>query len=299
MRQCECCGAMLDPQEICDCRREEEETVAVGLRCVTPPVISENLAAITAYVNSALQQLATLDRSKEGCATAKAIRADMRRRFDVLEEQRKAVKAAVMEPYNTAEAAYREKIAAPFHEADRQFKGWIDGYQDEVKRNCREELEGYFQELCQALHIDFVAFDQTGVVVDMATANLKDPKKARNTIHDFLNRVEDDLRTIATVENSADILAEYRKSLSLSAAIAAVNERRKAVEQSARDVEQIRRREAKDAAQRQALYVQAPEIIPEEEELCTATITVTGTIANLRALKAFLDSNGYIYTEED
>lgn len=297
MRKYEHCGAMLDPQEICDCRRDASEEIA--LRCVTPPVISENLTAITAYVGNALSQLATLPRDKEGCATAKALRADLRRRFDALEDQRKAVKKAVMAPYDAAERAYKEKISAPINAADKQFKDWIDGYQNEIKQACQDELQAYFDELCAVMHIDFVTFERTGVVVDMATANLKDPKKARNAIRDFLNRIEEDRRMISTMERAEEIMAEYKLSLSLSAAIATVNDRHKRIAQSAEDLEAAQDRNAKQAEARQALYVEAPEIIPAEEQLYTTTVFVTGTIGQLRALKSFLDGNGYTYTEEE
>jgi hypothetical protein len=260
-------------------------------------VISENLAAIAGYITDTLTQLSFLKRDKEGCATAKAIRADLRRRFDALEDQRKAVKNQVMAPYLAAEAAYKEKISTPFADADKQFKDWIDSYQHEIKQACRQELEDYFHELCDALHIDFVTFDQTGVVVDMATAQQKDPRKARAAIHDFLTRIEEDRQTIATMADAEEILAEYRQSLSLSAAIAAVNDRRSRAGESAAELEQLRQRQSRAADTRQSLYIDAPEIVPPEETYC-ATFTVTGTLAQLRALKAFLDSNQFTYQED-
>lgn len=297
MRECEFCGAALDPQEVCDCRNSTEPQ-EIALRCVTPPVISENLTAITAYVDNALAQLAALPRDKDGCNTAKTLRADLRRRFDALEDQRKAVKSAVMGPYNAAERVYKEKISTPINAADKQFKDWIDSYQNEIKQNCREELQLYFNELCDALHIDFVTFDQTGVVVDMATANLKDPKKARNAIHDFLNRIEDDRRTISTMEHAEEIMAEYRLTLSLSAAIAAVTDRHKRTEQATQDLEEAQQRTAQAEHTRQTLYVEAPEIIPTEEEY-SVTFTVTAPLLKLKALKAYLESNHFTYEEEN
>ena len=297
MRECEHCGAILDPQEVCDCRRPEAQP-SIALQCVSPPVISENIAAITAYIDDTLLQLSALEPTKEGCAAAKALRADLRRHFDALESQRKAVKNAVTEPYLAAEKAYKEKIATPMAVADGQLKDWIDAYQNAVKESCREELQAYFDELCDALHIDFVTFDQTGVVVDMATANLKDPKKARNTIHDFLNRVEEDRRTIAGMEHAAEIMAEYRQSLSLSAAIAAVTDRHKRTEQATQDLEEAQQRTAQAEHTRQALYVEVPEIIPTEEEY-SVTFTVTAPLLKLKALKAYLDSNHYTYEEEN
>lgn len=298
MRQCEYCGATLDPQEVCDCRRNTADT-EIALWHVTPPVISENFTAVTAYIDDTLAQLDTLPRDKEGCATAKSLRADLRRRLEYLEDQRKAAKNTIMEPYNAKEKIYKEKISAPLNAADQKLKIWIDSYQNEIKQNCREELQSYFDELCACLHIDFVTFDQTGVVVDMATANLKDPKRARNTIHDFLNRIEDDRRTISTMEHAEEIMAEYKLSLSLSAAIATVNDRRLRIHQESENLAAARQRNAKDEEARQALYVEAPEIIPVKEELYTIAYAATGTLAQLRVIKAALDSSGCTYKEID
>ena len=296
MRTCDHCGANLDPQEICDCHHAHTEEVS--LRCVSPPVISENLTSITAHIEATLSVLSTLPRDKEGCAAAKAMRADLRHRFDGLENQRKAVKAAVMEPYLAAEAVYKEKISTPFADADKQLKAWVDSYQDEIKAACRQDLQDYFNELCDALQIDFVTFEQTGVTVDMATANLKDPKKARNAIHDFLNRIEEDRTAIASMANAEEIMAEYRQSLSLSVAIAAVNDRLERTQQSHRELEQLRHRQESAAPTRQSLYIEAPEIAPEEEAIFTVAIRITETLPRLRALKAFLDANHYTYEEE-
>lgn len=295
MRTCDRCGAALDPQEICDCY--QEPPAEISLRCVSPPVIAENLASITGYIADTLAHLAALPRDKEGCAAAKSLRADLRRRFASLEEQRKAVKQQVMAPYLAAEAVYKEKISTPFDDADKQLKDWIDSYQDEIKQACRRELEDYFHELCDFLHIDFVTFDRTGVVVDMATAQQKDPRKARAAIHDFLIRIDEDRQTIATMPNAEEILAEYRQSLSLSAAIAAFNDRRSRADESAAELESLRQRQAKAADTRHSLYIDAPEIVPQEETYCV-TFTVTGTIAQLRALKAFLESNQFTFQED-
>lgn len=297
MRTCDHCGATLDPQEICDCYKEPP--TEISLRCVSPPVIAENLASIAACIDNALSQLSALPRDKDGCAIAKALRVDLNRRFDALENQRKAVKADVVAPYKEAESRYKEKISGPFKEADKQLKDWIDSYQNEIKRSCREELQAYFDELCDVLHIDFVTFDQTGVVVDMATAQLKDPRKARAAIHDFLYRIDEDRRTIATMADPEQIMAEYRQSLSLSAAIAAVNERKSRTIQSAAELESLRQREEKTATVRQSLYSEAPEIIPEEDAICTIGLRFAETLPRLRALIAFLDTNHYTYTEEE
>lgn len=286
MRQCNCCGAYLDPQEICDCQRTEDDQTLV---CISPPKIVDNITSVSVYVKGVTDKLVTLPKDKDGCAEAKAMRADLRRKLDAAEDQRKAVKKAVLEPYNAAERKYKEHISGPLQAADQDLKEWIDDYQNGVKQACQQELEEYFDELCGALHIDFVLFADVGVKVDMATANLQDPKKARNTIHDFLNRVEDDLRAISTMEHSAEILAEYKVCKNLPAAIAAVNERLSREQKAAAELEKQKPQEV----QRQAV-LEAPVVILEEKKVkCTFTVTATKT--QLKALKDFMNTEGIVY----
>ena len=299
-RTYEYCGANLDPGEICDCRNEPAAIGAAPeatLRCVSPAVIDENLHSLAVYIQSTLAVVAKLPETKESNIQVKAMRAELRRQFDALENQRKQVKAAVMAPYLAAEKVYREKIADPFKEADAALKNWTDSYQSRIKAACRQELEDYFNELCSALHIDFLSFDQAGVVVDMATATLKDPRKARNAIHGFLNRISDDLNAICTMENASEVLAEYKLSLSISSAIAAVNDRHQRQAKADADVEAKKDRDLKQAETTSAQYVEAPEILPANEDIYTTVFSVTGNLAQLRALKAFLDGGGYTYQE--
>lgn len=298
MRECEYCGATLDPQEVCDCHNSAPEdlqptlepTTEIVLRCVTPPVISENVTTVTTYIDDTLAMLAALPRDKEGCITAKALRADLRRQLEAWEDQRKAAKNAVMAPYKAAEKTYNEQIKDPLDKADKQLKDWIDSYQNEIKQNCRDELQSYFDELCAVLHIDFVTFGQTGVVVDMATANLKDPKKARNAIHDFLNRIEEDRRTISAMEHADEIMAEYKLSLSLSAAIAAVNDRHERIAQASADMEMARPKADKKHSPSTILF--PPIIAPDEEPVLRCTFTVNATRNQLRKIREFLTQEG-------
>lgn len=289
MRKCECCGAYLDPQEICDCQRTEEDQTLV---CVTPPKIVDNIASVSVYVKSVTDKLAALPKDKDGCAEAKAMRSALRRKLDSAEEQRKAVKKAVLEPYNAAERKYKEHISGPLQDADQQLKEWIDDYQNGVKQARQEELEDYFNELCGALHIDFLTFADTGVKVDMATANLQDPRKARNAIHDYLNKVEDDLRAIAAMEDGAAILAEYRVCKSLSAAIAAVEQRKVMQRQAEQTLAQHAPAQIPSAPITPA--IEAPTKI-EPEQTVKCTFTVKTTKRQIKKLKDFMDQEGISY----
>ena len=64
--------------------------------CTQPPVTSENLMDLQQRVNTIIEMISRLPKTPESVPQVKKARADLRRYFDSLDEQRKAVKAAVM-----------------------------------------------------------------------------------------------------------------------------------------------------------------------------------------------------------
>jgi hypothetical protein len=274
---------------------EADEEIA--LQCITPPVIMGNTVAITAYISSTLRTLENLPMDKTGCAQAVQLRADLRKRLEAFEDQRKSAKQAVLAPFNEAEQRYNTQIKTPITLADQRLKAWIDTYREEIKAACRRELEDYFNELCSFWRIDFVTFEQTGITVDMATAQQKDPRKAKQAIQDFLSRIKSDLQTILTMENPEEVLAQYKQNLSLSAAIAEVNDRHTRINREAQSLEQLRADEIQKEENRKNLYTQAPQII-QPEERWEVSFSVTDTLPRLKDLKAFLEQNQYTYKEK-
>jgi hypothetical protein len=103
MNECEICGAALDPGEKCSCMASDENSVP-ALRVIRTPVISEALDSVTHQLNTVLATVEQLQADDSSLKQVKAIRAGLARQFLAMEEQRKAVKRQVMEPYLQAEA---------------------------------------------------------------------------------------------------------------------------------------------------------------------------------------------------
>ena len=117
------------------------------LVCTQPPVISENLMDLQERVNSITEMIIQLPKEPESVPQVKKARADLRKYFDSLEEQRKAVKAAVMAPYNEAEAKYKALVSGPIQQADKLCKDFVDGVELSMKQECESGLREYFEEL--------------------------------------------------------------------------------------------------------------------------------------------------------
>ena len=263
------------------------------------PVIEEHLRSRKEQTEQRVAEAMSLVCTDETLTSVKNIRAEMNREFADAETQRKAIKAAIMEKYDSFESVYRECIADPYKRADADLKAKIDATESEIKSRCEEMLLGYFRELCAVNEIDFLSFGQTGVKVDMASARAKTPKKLMEQIKLKVDGVAQDMKTIGTMgENAPEIMVEYKNNLDLSLAISVVNERHRRAEE---EREAVKRHTVSPAARAAGDTVAAaPQVVPKRVEQVaverlTVSFRVTDTRERLRLLKQFLVSNGYQY----
>ena len=263
------------------------------------PVIEEHLRSRKEQTEQRVAEAMSLVCTDETLTSVKNIRAEMNREFADAETQRKAIKAAIMEKYDSFESVYRECIADPYKRADADLKAKIDATESEIKSRCEEMLLGYFRELCAVNEIDFLSFGQTGVKVDMASARAKTPKKLMEQIKLKVDGVAQDMKTIGTMgENAPEIMVEYKNNLDLSLAISVVNERHRRAEE---EREAVKRHTVSPAARAAGDTVAAaPQVVPKRVEHAaverlTVSFRVTDTRERLRLLKQFLVSNGYQY----
>lgn len=86
------------------------------------PVIEEHLRSRKEQTEQRVAEAMSLVCTDETLTSVKNIRAEMNREFADAETQRKAIKAAIMEKYDSFEAVYRECIADPYKRADADLK---------------------------------------------------------------------------------------------------------------------------------------------------------------------------------
>lgn len=291
-KECEVCGAALDPGEKCDC----EEVVLPAIRCTQPPVIAENLDSVRQNLETLLADISTLPQNDDSLKYIKQVRANLSKDFEQMETQRKAVKRQVMEPYDQAEQKYKQYISGPYKEADDHLKKWVDNYQSNLKQKCFDTLKAYFDELCQSQNIDFLSFAHCGVVVDMAMARQKEPRKAMDQIYTYVMGVRSDLDTILKMEDAEEIMAEYRCCPILASAIGKVTRRKADLENTARFLEKQRRQRDQQSQARAAL-IAAAELEPEPEERYSVCFRAAGTLSALKAMKAHAIALGITFEE--
>ena len=293
-RECDNCGASLDPGEICDCQKQEPERFFPVIRCDQPPVIFENLEDVQRNLDAILEQVKAVPKNDDGLAQVRKLRASLARDFDILETQRKNVKADIMAPYTAVDEKYKKFVSGPYKSADAQLKDWVDSYQNGMKGECEKKLRAYFAEQCQANGIDFLRFEQCGVVVDMAMARQKEPRKAMQQIEDYVSGVRQDVDDILKMEDAEAILAEYRREPNFGKSINIVLQRKLEQERMTQVVSKERQRQAQAEAHRAELVQAVPELAQEAdpEETYVMAFRATGTLRALKVLKAFAQAQG-------
>lgn len=257
------------------------------------PVIEERLLSVKAYVDEAVKNALSLACTEETLADVKKSRADLNKMFQQLETGRKAVKAAVLAPYEQFESTYKTCVSDAFKNADGELRQKITETEQGIKSRCEEELRAYFAELCAAHHLDFISFEQTGVRVDMASAKAKTPKKLKEQLLFFVENVAHTVATIATVDNAEEVLAEYRQSLDFGRSIAVVQDRHRRAEDARKAMEALNEVKAQEAEIIKQVEAFAPPVPKETPQTVTVAFTVTDTVERLRMLKQFLIANNF------
>lgn len=281
------------------------------------PIIEEHLKALSVEIEGKVNTAKSLVCTEETVKDIKATRANLNTQFKELEEQRKLVKAAVLEPYEAFENIYKQYVSSKFKSADTDLKGKIDEVESKLKDEKASKVSAYFEEYVKSKNIEFLQPSDAKINIRLSDSLVS--LKAR--VAEFIDRVSDDLALIETQECKAEIFVEYKKTLNCSQAITTVTARKKAIEEQKKADEEatIKRKEREEKekiriAEIERIKAEHETNIPEpieaptpiatakpvrasepKIELFTLTFKVKGTKEKLKELKEFLATGGYEY----
>lgn len=264
------------------------------------PIIEEHLKTLSVEIDRQVSDALSLAVTEATVKDVKNVRANLNKQYKELEAQRKAVKKAILEPYEAFDEIYKTYVSVRFEEADTELKRKIGAVEAQLRQEKIDDLQSYFRELADSEHLEWLEYERGGFNVTLT--------KSRTALHkevdDFVGRVAESVRTIVALPDSDEVAAEYKRTLNLGKAVETVQARHKAIEQERKErehLEGIRKAEAEVArrareAAEQTPVVSAPKKVEEKtEEKLTLTFSVTDTRDRLKVLKAFLDSNNYAY----
>lgn len=263
------------------------------IQVVQLPIIAERLQTLKARWEQKAADAEAMVCTEDTVQAVKAFRSEMRKEFEEIEALRKQVKAAVMKPYNDFEEVYAACVTIPFNKSDGTCKEKISSTEHGIKQRCEDGLREYFDELCAAYHVEWLKYEQAGINVDMTSAKQKTPKKLREQALTFVVNVSKDIEAISQVDNADELMAEYKRRLSLPEAFTAVQDRHRRIEAERKQMEQMAARKVSECNVVAHVEALAPPTVAEEQ--ITVTFTVTDTKDRLIALRGWMKANGYKY----
>lgn len=246
-----------------------ESTALIAI--TTLPQIKENLRSLRDRWEQAANDAASLVCTDESVQSIKKMRADMRKEFEAADEQRKAVKAQYLAAWNEVEATWKECVAEPFKRADASYKDTIGSFEDELKAAATEALKSHYDELCQLEGIDWLPFDEalrrSGVKIGMADTKTKTPRKAMDALAEFVSKIALGIESVRKMEDSAEIMVEFKKILDAGQAAAIVAERKRRIQEAA----EAENRRKEEAARQQEMVAKVEAAAPAPAPVAAPT----------------------------
>jgi hypothetical protein len=279
------------------------------------PVIEEHLQLVKADVETRTKNAMQLVCTEETRGNVKKIRAELGKEFSAMEEQRKRVKEAIMEPYNRFEEVYKQCIADPYKKADAELKRRVDDVETGLKAEKVKEIQSYFVELCKANNLPWLRFEQMNLKIGLSTS----VSGVKTTLTSTVLKISAEVQELSRHEDAAELLVEYKKSLNVALALSTVRARHEQIELQ-KQQEAVRRasleqqhaaeekvQQAIEEAQQDAAPPVEEVSAPEEEtdtespiaaqDVYEVKFTVRGTIEQLKKLKQFIMQEGMSYDD--
>lgn len=253
-----------------------------------------NLKAISLDIQKKLDIAKKMACTEETKQAVKKYRAELSKQFAEFEAERKEKTAEYEKPLKEFKAMYDEYISTPFKKADQALKQKIEEVETVQKDAKREAVESYARELTQAYALNWL--DVSRIMPNITlSASEKSLKKA---VKDSADKIKADVDCINAISDNAELMAEYMKCLNLAQARLIIVERQHAIEAAEKAKATYNQQEELDReAEKRVEQLAPPTIVSEQEEKTySMTFTVSGTIEQLKALKAFMISNNISFT---
>lgn len=272
------------------------------------PVIEDRLEEVYLSVKDRLEAMSNLVVTEENYKDLKKTRADLNKEYGELESLRKQVKTAIEAPYKKFEGGAYKRITDVYRDAIGKLDGEIKDVEGDLKTQRQKELLAYYDEYRQSLGLDSAIADphKCGIKVGLSGSMKSLKEQARQ----YLDRVDGDLKMIATLDDSDEVLAEYRVCMSVTEAVTVVADRHKRIEEEKirrEKEEEVRKaREANevavDAVIEEVSVTPTVEEVPDDEPVLSTKYLgyeIFGTLNQLKALKAFLKEEIKNYCEKE
>lgn len=220
----------------------------------------------------------------------KVLKAKLNNERDTYKAEFKEFKDEYMKPLKEYESEFKEYVLKPYNDAEEKLKTQIDEIENREKEETKVLLVKIFNDLCTKHSIDFVTFEDVGLNITLSASE----KSLIDKVNAFIDTIVSDLAVIQVIENSTEILVEYKKHRDLKQAIDDVASKKRAIENEEKFKMKFRV-EAEQLEPEKPVLKNATKV---SDVISTYTLKVTGTTEQFGKLVQALNNIGMTYERE-
>ena len=262
------------------------------VRIETMPKVFSQLEKIGKYIDEQIKDIDTLECTEENKQEIKQRRTEINNTLKLLDDRRKEIKAALLEPYEIFNDKYEDECKNKLLNASEILKEKIDEIEYTQKLSKENELRSFVEEHCKAnnIHVDF---DVIGLNITLSASM----KSLKEQAKDFIEKVANDLKLIELEEYSDEILYEYNnnKCFDYVSAKTKVLERHKQLEEIQKQQEQKQNIEQQENQIVENVEEAIEITAPVEEELQTYQFEVKATKEQIKKIIELMKELGVEY----
>lgn len=253
------------------------------------PIIKQQLQIISDEVDKEIEIALSLECDEDSKTEVKKARARLNKIATTLEEKRKQVKNAIMNPYQEFENIYNELVKDKLKNADNILKEKIQNIEIEQINEKLHELENFANEYFIANNIqDLVKFEDIGLNITLSASM----KSLKDKIIIFCEKITNDLKLIELEEYKDEILLEYKKCFDFHKAKLEIIYRHDDLEELKRKHEELEKKQQEEQKVIERVEeVVAPIEIKEENETITTIKFYFKNSEEIKVLSNFLKEN--------
>lgn len=279
------------------CIDENTELVQI----VQLPIIVQQFQLISEKLKEEADYILSLECNEDTYKEVKKFKAAFNKQYEALDNKRKEVKKQILAPYDEFEQMFNLYIKQVFDPVKAEVSQKVTQVENGLKAIKRMNVLEYFDEYIKANGVEFLDFADMNLNINLTAKETALKKEVKEKVDRIVTEVE----AIANLENSTEVLVEYKKCLNMAQAVFIVSERKKAIEEEnqrlqAQQIEADIQLQAVAKVDEAIEEFKVPVVEDNQEAQQTKYVTcfkVSGTLEQLQALKRFLKEGEYEYEQ--
>ena len=256
------------------------------------------LEKVGEYLDEELSSIKDIVVSEESKQEVKKVRTNINNILKQFEDKRKEVKAKCLEEYNLFEEKYEQEVKDKLTKASDELGTKIKDIEEKQVEEKSFKVFTFIREHIKANHLENVITEvdvreYAGLKLNLSTSE----KSLKENALAFIERVANEVKLIEMEETPSNLLYEYKQNgFDLTKAKLTLIERQKQIEELAKQREEVQEVIKEEVKVEEVVEtITAPKEVVEEDEMLECQFQVKGTLAQIKAIKNFLNELGVEY----